>query len=155
QTADALADLVAALTLARHVSRDGTLDGLWGGYKSEHRLGETLALYLPKLDATTIKELKTRLDALPPCGSVATAALRMEESLLDWIVGVGQEAKDRERLLAFLRELAGFKSDEAEKNRAKGRALLEDCGGSAEGVVRFAEEMRRSAAGIAKTLDLR
>jgi RNA polymerase sigma factor (sigma-70 family) len=155
QTAEALADLVAALTLARHVSRDGTLDGLWGGYKSEHRLSETLALYLPKLDARAIKELKTRLDALPPGGSVATATMRMEESLLDWIIGEVQEAKDRESLLAFLTQLAGFKSDEAEKNRAKGRALLEDCGGNAEGVVRFAEEMRRGAAGIAKALDLR
>jgi RNA polymerase sigma factor (sigma-70 family) len=151
---EALSDLVAALTLARHVSQDGTLDGLWGGYKIEARAGEILAGNLQRLDLKSIKDLQTRLDALPPGGSVAGATMRMEESLLGWIVGEVEEAKDRESLLDFLSQLAGFKSDAPEKNQAKGRALLEACGGNAEGVLRFAEEMRQHYPRMTKTLDL-
>jgi hypothetical protein len=154
QTAEALSDIVAGLTLARQVSREGTFDGLFGSYQSEHRLSETLALYLPKLDAAALKDLKTRLAALPAAGNAAPVALRMEESLLDWIVGEVQEAKDKDALMAFLSQLAGFKSDEAEKNRARARELLEESGGTGEGVRKFAEAMRPGAALLAKTLDL-
>src|SRR6516164_4709321 len=43
---------------------------------------ETLGLYLPRLNAKTIKDLKKRLDALPPGGSAVTATTRMAENLL-------------------------------------------------------------------------
>jgi hypothetical protein len=69
-------------------------------------------------------------------------------------VGEVQEAKDKENLLAFLSQLCGQKSDPPEKNRAKGRAFLAECGGTAEGVLKYAEQMRRSNALLAKTLDL-
>jgi RNA polymerase sigma factor (sigma-70 family) len=153
QNAEALDDLVAALTLARHVGRDHTLDSFWAGYEIEQRLGEALALYLPRLDAPTVKDLRTRLDSLPPGGSVATATLRMEEAMLSWIAGEVQEAKDGESLLDFLSQL-GTGPNQPEKRRAEGRALLADCGGTAAGVLRFTEEMRRHAAPLAQTLDL-
>ena len=60
------------MTLGRHVSLDGTLIIVLVNYAIEHRASETLALYLPKLDAETIKGLKTRLGALPPSGTPAT-----------------------------------------------------------------------------------
>jgi RNA polymerase sigma factor (sigma-70 family) len=154
KSAEAVKDLVAALTLARHVSQDGALDGLWGGYRSEHRAITTLALYLPKLDAKAVQELKRRVDALPPGGSVGAATTRMVETMLDWIVGEVQEAKDKESLLDFLSQLGGFKKDEPEKNRAKGRAILAKCGGAAAGVLKYAREMRRHAATLAKKLNL-
>jgi RNA polymerase sigma factor (sigma-70 family) len=153
QSAAALEDIVAALTLARHVSQDGTLDSLRAGYEIEQRLSETLALYLPRLDARTIKDLKVRLDALPPSGSVATATLRMEEAMLNWIVGEVQEANDKETLLAFLSQL-GVGPKEPEKRRAEGRAFLEACGGTAEGVLKCAEAMRRNYAPMAQKMDL-
>jgi RNA polymerase sigma factor (sigma-70 family) len=154
RSAEALDDLVAALTLARHVGRDGTLDSLWAGYQIEERLSAALALYLPRLDTRELKALKTRCDALPPGGSVATATLRMQENLLNWIVGEVQEAKDKEALLAFLSQLCGWKSDPPEKNQARGRACLEECGGTAAGVLKSAEELRPHAAPLAKRLDL-
>jgi hypothetical protein len=153
-SAEAALDLVAALTLARHVSQDGTLDGLWGGYQSEQRVITALALYLPRLDAKAVRELKRRADALPPVGSVATATTRMEETMLDWIVGEVEEAKDRESLLDFLSQVGGFKKDEPEKNRARGRAILADCGGTAAGVLKSAREMRRHSETLARTLNL-
>jgi RNA polymerase sigma factor (sigma-70 family) len=154
KSAEALSDIVSALALARHVSRDSTLDSLRACYAIEHRMSELLALYLPKLDAKTIKDLKMRLDTLPPGGSVATATMRMEEALLKWIVGEVQEAKDKENLLAFLSQLCGWKSDPPERNREKGRAFLAKCGGTAEGVLKYSEQMRQSYALLAKKLDL-
>jgi hypothetical protein len=151
--AEALDDIVAALTLARHVSQDGTLDSLRAGYAIEQRISETLALSLPRLDGM-IKALKKRLDALPPGGSVATATLRMEEKLLSWIVGEVQEAPDRESLLAFLSQLCGSPGESPEKRRARGRAFLEECGDTAKGVLKHAEEMRKGCARMTKKLDL-
>src|SRR5262249_27227860 len=108
---------------------------------------------LPKLDAKSVRDLTARLNALPPGGSVASATLRMEDTLLDWIVGEVREANDPESLLAFLTQLSGFKGDAPEKNRARGRALLEACGGTAPGVLKFAEQMRPSCAPLANALD--
>jgi hypothetical protein len=77
----------------------------------------------------------------------------MEDTLLDWIVGEVREANDPDGLLAFLTQLGGFKADPPETRRAKGRALLEACGGTAAGVLKFAEQMRPSCAPLAKALD--
>jgi RNA polymerase sigma factor (sigma-70 family) len=154
QAAEAVEDLVAARALARHVSRDGTLDGLWGGYQIEDLTGQALARSLPRLDDKAVKDLRKRLDALPPGGSTAEATARMEASMLDWIVGELQEAKDRESLVVFLGQLGGFKKDSAERKQAVGRALLEKCGGTAEGVLKFTEEVRRASGPLAKTMDL-
>jgi RNA polymerase sigma factor (sigma-70 family) len=153
QSAEAIEDIVAALTLARRVSLDGTLDSLWAGNESEHRLGETLALHLPGLDNRRTRDLQGRLHTLPPGGSVGTATLRMEEAMLDWIIGEVKEAKDRESLLAFLSQL-GTGPREPAKRRAEGRALLEECGGTAAGVLEFAQQMQRRSVQLAKALDL-
>jgi hypothetical protein len=153
QTTEATEDIGAALTLARHVSQDGTLDGLWAGYQAERRGGEALALALPRLDARTIKDMKARLAALPARGSAGAAALRMEETLLDWVVGEVEETTDKEGLVDFLGQLGRGPKD-PEKRRAEGRALLEECGGTAAGVLKHARGMRPGAARLAKALDL-
>ena len=72
QSAAAVDDIVAAMTLGRHVSLDSTFIAILVGYSIEHRLIETLARYLPKLKPGMIKDLKPRLDALPPFGSQCT-----------------------------------------------------------------------------------
>jgi RNA polymerase sigma factor (sigma-70 family) len=151
--AEAVEDVAAALTLARHLSQDGTLDGLRAGYQIEQNAGEALAISLPGLDANAVRDLAARLDALPPGGIVAAATLRMQETLLDWIIGEVREANDPDSLLAFLTQLSGFKGDPPDKNRARGRALLEACGGTATGVLKFAEQMRPACAPLAKALD--
>jgi hypothetical protein len=151
--AEAGEDIVAALTLARHVTRTGTLDSLWAGHQIEQRTSEALALSLPKLDTRIIKDLRTRLDGLPPGGSVSAATLRMEEAMLNWIVGEVTETRDRESLLVFLSQL-GVGPKDPEKRRAEGRTFLEECGGTAAGVLEMAEKMRRASGPLAKKLDL-
>jgi hypothetical protein len=153
QTTEATEDIGAALTLARHVSADGTLDGLWAGYQAERHGGEALALALPRLDARTIKDMRARLADLPARGSAGAAALRMEETLLDWVVGEVEETTDKESLVDFLGQLGRGPKD-PEKRRAEGRALLGECGGTAAGVLKHARAMRPGAARLAKALDL-
>ena len=151
--ADAIDDILASMTLGRHVSQDGVLIVLLVGYGIEHRVSETLALYLPKLDAKTIKDLKTRLDALPPGGSPAEA-LKLEEKVgLDWFVRTVKESKDKESLLAALSPL--FMSEgEGRPSPEQGRAFLEKCGGTTDGMLKFAEQVRPSFALMAKKLNL-
>src|SRR5438067_1785323 len=66
QTKEGIDDFVAAMTLARHVSQGGGFIMILTGYAIESRLSESLAVYLPKLDAKTLKDLQARLQALPP-----------------------------------------------------------------------------------------
>ena len=57
-------------------------------------------------------------------------------------------------MLAFLSQLCGWKSESSEKNRERGRTFLAQCGGTAHGVLKYAQEMQQSYAQMAKTLDL-
>jgi hypothetical protein len=144
--ADALDDLLAAMTLGRHVPQDGANLMLLVGFAIEHRTAEALALGLPRLDAATVKALRKRLDGLPP-GSNVAASMRLEERFaLNWFIRKVKEAKDKESLLA----LATLARDTPEK----GRAFLEECGGTAEGVLRFAEQTRAAYHLMTKKLDL-
>jgi hypothetical protein len=146
RSAEAIDDLVAAMTLARHASQDGINVMLLAGYASEHRAIETLALYLPKLNAGMLKDLKTRLDASPAGGRPATALKFEEEFALNWFVRKVQEAKDKGALLAHLSKCCDTEE--------KGRAFLEECGGTAEGVLKCAEETRKCYRRMATKLDL-
>jgi len=154
KSADAIDDLVAALTLGRHTSQNAVLIMTLAGYAIEHRVSETLALYLPKLNARMIKDLKTRLDALPPGGTPATGMRYEERFWLDWFVRKVKEAKDRDSLLDVL-ALASVEPEGKNRDpREKGRAFLKECGGTAAGALKCAEETRSSYARVAKMLDL-
>ena len=54
--------------------------------------------------AALIKDLKTRLDKLPPFTSQATMLRTCEEKTLDWFIREVKEAKDKDALLATLAE---------------------------------------------------
>src|SRR5262249_10376064 len=144
QGAEAVADILAAMAMGRHASRDGSLPAILTGYAIERRMSETLARYLPKLDAKTLKNLKKRLDTLPAGGSLG-AGVR-EEQILEtgWFVRQVKEAKDKASVLAFLSHLW---PDE-------GRALLDDCGGTAAGVIQCTEELLAWYPQLAKQMEL-
>jgi hypothetical protein len=144
--AEALDDLVAALTLGRHASAHGLNIMLLVGHGIERRVGETLALYLPRLSAPALNDLKARLDALPPGGTPATALPVEEKFDVDWLARKLKGMKDQASLSAFASQVY----DAPEKRRA----FLEECGGTAEGMLRFVEAMRSSYVTLAKKLDL-
>src|SRR5262249_18360278 len=144
--AEALDDVVAGMALGRRVSWGGINSMVLTSYAIEHRMSEVLALYLPRLDAPMVRDVRKRLDALPSGGSPATALKFEEQFALDWFVGKIKEAKDKESLLPLLSKFA----DSPEK----GRAFFNECGGSVEGVLKLAEETRQCYARVAKKLDL-
>ena len=149
----AIDDLLAAMTLGRHVSVDGSLIAVLVGYSIENRAIETLAVALPKIDAKTIKDVKARFDALPPFATEASALLACEKVTLDWFIRKVKETKDKEGLLAFL-SWVGISEDKDRDSGGKAAAFLKECGGTAEGVVKFAVEALPSYDAMAKTLDL-
>jgi hypothetical protein len=146
KNAEAIDDIVAGMTLGRHCGRDAIFISLLAGYAIEHRMTEALALDLPKLNAKEIKDLKKRLDGLPPVGNPATTIRQEERSFLDWFVRKVKETKDKDSLLALTQLF--------DQSPEKARAFLEECGGDVDGVLKMAEETRQSYRRMAKHLDL-
>jgi hypothetical protein len=146
QSLEAANDVLAAMTMSRHITVDGSLPSFVTSHAIERRLSELLARYLPRLDAATLKHLKKRLAALPAVGSLADA-VRQEQFLeTGWFVRKIKEAKDEASALAFLRSVWGS-PDES-------RALIADCGGTAARVVKYTEELRSWYPTLAKQMDL-
>jgi hypothetical protein len=146
-------DVIGTMTLGRHVSSAGTNIMLLVGYAIETRATEMLATNLPRLDARTTADLKTRLTALPPGMSPAASLLTEEKFYLDWFIRTVKEAKDKDALVNLLGTLEvteGTPRDPAEI----GRSLLAECGGTAIGVIKLAEEMRPSYKLMAQKLEL-
>jgi hypothetical protein len=156
RNAEALDDVVAAMTVGRHVSLEGGLIAVLFGYSVEHRMIETLAPHLPRLDARTVQGLKTRLDALPPFGSPATSLLTCEKETLDWFIREVKAAKNEEELLSLLAVLTRVENPDREGRDAAGkaRAFLRECGGGAAGVLRYADQTRPCYDLLAKKLEL-
>jgi hypothetical protein len=146
----AIDDILATLTLGRHLAQESINIMLLMDWGIERSAGDTLTRYLPRLSAEQIKHLQRRLAGLPPAGTAATAIKIEEKCAVDWLVREVKKAKDRERLVALLSEYCG----EDGKRATKAGALLEACGGTADGVLKLAEQTRASYQRIAKKLDL-
>ena len=137
QTAEAIDDLLAAMTLGRHISVDGSLIAVLVGYSVEARAIETFAHALPTFNPKIIKDVKTRVAALPPFGTEATALLACEKEILDWFIRKVKETKDKEGLLKFL-SWVGISEEKNRDTGSKAAEFLKECGGTAEGVINFA-----------------
>ena len=79
QSAEAVDDIVAGMTLSRHCSLTGTNIMLLSGYAIEHRMIEAFALHIPKLDPKIIPGLKKRIATIPAGLSLADALETEEE----------------------------------------------------------------------------
>jgi hypothetical protein len=154
QSGEAIEDIVDALIMGRHSSLGGSLIAVLVGYHIEARMGDTLALYLPRLNADAIKKLKTRLDALPLGGSPAVGVLECEEKTLEWFVRKVKEAKDTESLLARLEFVGLGPEGKVHDPQAQVRAFLKECGGTVDGILKFAAKTRPCYALMAQKLEL-
>jgi hypothetical protein len=148
----ALDDVFAALTLARHVTMGESLIHVHVGIGLENTATQVLAAYLPKLDAATLKALPARLDKLPARGAMADALRREEKEFLGWFEKKVRGIKDRDQLVEFLDYCQGGAG--RKDQFAKGKAFLEACGGTAEGVLKQAEEVRPFYAAFAEKIKL-
>jgi hypothetical protein len=152
KTAEAVDDAIDALTLGRHVSRDGTLIAVLVGIAIDQGVTDTLAADLPRLDAAALKKLAARLEALPPDYTAADAIRVGEERAgLDWFIRQVKATTDKDKLIILLEELG---VSEGGGSKAKAEAFLEECGGTAEGVVKYAEQSRSLYAAAAQALAL-
>jgi hypothetical protein len=154
QAAEALDDILAGMTMSRHISLTGTNIMLLTGYAVEHRMIEGLALGIPKLDARMISDLKKRVAALPQGMSLAEATVSEEKFFLDWFIGIVKKAKDTEGLVAALAFIDIEPEGKPRASHDKSRAFVAECGGSVENVLRRIEETRESYANVAKMFAL-
>jgi hypothetical protein len=134
KSAEAVDDVLAAMTMGRHLSGDGTLIGVLVACAIEQMGTVTLAAYLPKLDKEALRDLSARIEKLPPAATMADGILMAEQGVVDYIE---QQVRgmSKEQLVAYSTTLEN-------NDKEKGRAFVEGCGGSAEGVIKFAEETR-------------
>jgi hypothetical protein len=154
QSAEAIDDIVAGMTLGRRVSLSGTNIMLLCGHAIEHRLIDVLALELPKLDARLIPDLNHRLAALPAGMTVAEATASEEKSYLDWFIGIVKKAKDKTSLLAALAFIDLEPEGKPGASGDKTRAFVEECGGTVESVLRYSDATRATYRQVAKLLAL-
>ena len=130
QGAEAIDDIVAGMTLGRHSSLTGTNLMLLSGYAIEHRMIETLALLLPKLDPRMIPDLKKRLAAIPKGMTTAESLATEEQYFLDWFIRTVKKAKDKESLLSVLAFINNEPEGGPRGSGEKARAFVEECGGT-------------------------
>ena len=72
---------------------------------------------------------------------------------MEWFIRKVKEKNDKESLLAFF-SWVGLTEGKDRDSGEKARAFLQDCGGTAEGVIKFATEALPSYDLLAKKLDL-
>jgi hypothetical protein len=97
--------------------------------------------------------VKVRIDALPPFGSISEGLMTCEKETLDWFIHKVKGTKNKEDLLAFV-SFVGISEGKNREMDEKARAFLKECGGTAEGVIKFAKEALPSYAATARILDL-
>jgi len=153
QNGPGLDDAIAAMTLGRHISRAETAIMLLVGYAIESRSIEVLAMHLPRLDMRKVADLKTRLSVLPAGISVAASLQSEEKYALDWFIRAVKEARDNEALVNLMGSLEAIEGKPRDPVEA-GRKSLAECGGTAEGVLKFAEAMRPSYKLMAQKVEL-
>lgn len=151
---EAVDDLVAAMALARHLSMDSGLVVLLVAYNLEHSAGEAMAASLPRLDSRSLGALQTRLRLLPTGGRPAEM-LRFEETSLEWLIRKVGQAPDREALVAIASMLVDGDEGRSGESRTTGaRAFLDECGGTAAGLLEHLEALRPAYARVCRMLDL-
>ena len=133
---EAVGDALAMLTMARHLSTDGTLLSWLVGGAIEQQTYILLAAFLPKLGQGELARLGERLGKLPKGGTLAACVATEEKAGLDWFIGRVKATKNEEELFQML---AGFQGENGEP---MARKVLRQAGGKAEGVVKLAEELR-------------
>lgn len=154
KSAEAIDDLLAAMTMGRQSTLAGTNIMLVVGYAIEGRVDEALAQNLPKLKADALKDLAKRLGALPAAMTPSAALATEEKFFLDWLIRRVKDAKDKESLLVALAFVGLEPEGQGRSADDKVRAFVELCGGNAEGIVKFAEETRGAYRSVAEKLPL-
>jgi hypothetical protein len=101
QAEEAIEDIAAVMTLARHVGQDSILISLLVDYAIEAMALETVAAHLPSLDADQLKNLSEKLDALPHLPTVSQAVQGERDLFIESIIRVLAEPDGKQRLVVM------------------------------------------------------
>jgi len=124
----AIADAVAAMAAARHLSVDGSLASVLFAYKMENSVTGILVQNLLRLSPAQLQELTTGINALPSGSDIRIAFESEKLSRNDILAGL-QGAKARDELIeGLLRNIPFLKS-----NRVLAAQIVDGCGGSVKG----------------------
>ena len=124
----ALDDIIAAMTIARHVSRDGTIVGIFVAYSIDRNAMQVLAAYLPAIEAELVQRTMERRRSAPSMMPMQEK-ITQEELFLDWAIDKLQ-ADDEGQLLDFCSTLTTSEQQNEEMRLAVGdrRQCLEYLG---------------------------
>jgi hypothetical protein len=103
---EAIDDLLAAMTLSRHLSNDTTLASVLIAHTMEQGPVGVLAAHLPGLAPKELDRLALRIDALPAGAVLAESLMSHERISRAALLGEVRTARDRDDLLARLKGTA-------------------------------------------------
>jgi hypothetical protein len=134
-TPGAIADVLAAMAAARHLSVDGSLASVLFAYKLENSTTGVLVQHLVRLSPSQLHELASGLDALP-IGSNLGTAFAAEKLSRNELAGIARNTKTRDELIEqLIRDIPALGS-----NRALAVKIVDGCGGSVKGFVNCVDQ---------------
>jgi len=167
--ADARDDLLATFTLARNLSRDGTLVSTLVQRAMEAIACYAVAQNFGRFSPETLKQLADGLEATPARGTVA-ACVPMEKVLFgDWLLGrigelrqanPGDEAKVMSGIHGLLEGALGEAAETSAALRSDSadpkwwESLTQAAGGTSDGIIRLVRELEPVSQKLAVLLAL-
>ena len=119
--AEAIEDIVDAMTVGRHVSMDGSLITVLLNYGIEYRSGRNARALLAQAERRGDQEPENASRRLAPGSRPRPRGWSFEEKAgLDWLIRKVKEQKDKESLLAFVSSFCSKQGDSPEQNRESG-----------------------------------
>jgi hypothetical protein len=127
KSSEAVDDLLTAITLARHLSVDGSLTSALVAYTLERGPVNILARHLPQLNSSQIEQVKSRYNSLPPSAKMSDVVLSHQKISRGMIMGLLEGAQERQEVIKRLTNLSAFREGGATE-------FLDGCGGTVVGV---------------------
>ncbi|HWI56989.1 MAG TPA: hypothetical protein VNZ22_07170 [Bacillota bacterium] len=142
--AEACDDLLAAFTLARNVSRDGTIISTLTQQASEAINCATVAEYFGQFSPEIFQRLVQGLEAAPARGTVAASVPKEKAFFHDWTVRKIMELRqqhpgDDAKVMAGIHQFLGTESPEESETNLWER-LTQAAGGTSDGLLKLLQE---------------
>lgn len=162
--ADACADLISAFTLARNVSRDGSLISVLVQVAAESIGCDIMAEQYGKFSSESLQRLVQAIDAGPARGTAAASIAFEKLTFHDWLVRKIQEAQtaspnDEAQVMRQVREIVvGMEGPDTGEGSSYAASLWEQLsragGNTSEGIVRLLNEESQAYGRLAEIMAL-
>jgi hypothetical protein len=140
--AEAVEDLMAVLTLARHLGADHTIIAMLVQFVIESVAYQTAGPYLNHLDAKEMQALSARIDKLPPSATLRRSIELENEHMVGWLI---KRIKEKMKPADIVDIVAG-------QDKTSAQALLQAVG--EQGAIKQLEGLQKDYDALAKALAL-